>query len=485
MKFKKFAAIGIAALMAAGVLAGCSSTVDETQQPAGELPHVYIPENDVVFQETWMDLDGRVITMLCIRAGRGDNRWDYDWDDAERTPNETLRVMEILRQIEREYNTTIEIEWIAAGNVMPTLTQNRTAGDAPFDLFETGLTEFGVQSLYTGRHVMPVTHPEIVDIIKPHDNPWLEASAFSIVGDTQFAVHFKPLNSPDILRSTLMFNDTLRQQLNLPNFYDMVRSGTWTWDEFDSILNQAHQQSDGTFFPIIHGHEGLIIPLFIYSNNGTLAENTPYGLQFVGHTNDNALEAMNFVLSFAQRGFFHPSSGQRDAPLGLAASQGEALFIFNWYDTMKNLTRNIPGHDGPYTFGILPTPIGPRYDRFMMTVYTEVLYHVMADIHAPAEAAAVLVAIANRTRVPDAFRIQHELNYSLQSDCSAEMMAIMLENVKIDRSRIHGEARRGGGDALVAANNRVLAGSQTPVQAMQGIANSMQSWFDALNVLDE
>jgi ABC-type glycerol-3-phosphate transport system substrate-binding protein len=430
-----------------------------------------------------MDLDGRELVLLVIQAGRGDNRWDYDLTDKERTPNDTLEIIATLRQIEKDYNCTITIDWQLASGLIEKLQANKAVGETPYDIFETGLTEFGVQGLYTNRLVLPVTHPAIFDVIKPHDNPWLPASSFTVVGGTQFGVHFKPQNSPDILRSTLIFNKTYMETFALSNFYEMVRNYTWNWDNFDTILNQFNAMSD-TIFPIIHGHEGLIVPQFIAANNGTLALSTPEGIIFVGHENDNALEAMNFVRSFAERGFFHPQSGNRDAPVGLAASRGEVLFIFNWFDTMKNLTRQHPGHDGDYSFGILPPPMGPRATEYTTSVYTEVLYHIMADIPHPEEAAAVLVAMANRTRMKTDTKILHELRFSLQDEASAEMMQIMLNNVTVDLSRIHGSARSAGGDTIVAGMNRMLRGEETPVQAMQRIAPQMQNWFNQLNSLD-
>jgi len=128
--------------------------------------------------------------------------------------------------------------------------------------------------------------------------------------------------------------------------------------------------------------------------------------------------------------------------------------------------------------------MGPQATEFMTSVYTEVLYHVMYGIDRPYQAAAILVAMANRTRTATYRLIDHELRYSLMDNDSAEMMEIMLSNVKIDISRIHGSARTSGGESLVAANNRMLNGDETPVVAMQRIAPSMQMWFDTLNTLD-
>jgi len=485
-------AVGLVVMLLAACGNGSGTNGDDTQPPSqngyNEEPPTTLPGDELSpyeFTETLMDLDGRLITFLAVDAR---NHWDYDFEDIDRTPNETLRVMEILREIERDYNTSIEIYWHIPSGLQQLLVQNRIAGEAPFDLFETNLSDFMVNNIWAAGVVMPVTHPAIVDVIMPHDNPW-RASEFTTFGenDTQFAVHFKPFNTPTILRDVLIFNETLRAQFGLPVFYDMVRNGEWTWNTFDNILSEIVSASNGTVFPIAYWHESGVIPVFVASNNGTIVDRTPDGLRFVGDTNDNALEAMNFIRTIAERDFFHPMSPRHQhfstEHFGGILARGEALFAFGEYATMKNLTRQAIGYENDFTFGILPPPIGPRGTNFVGVISSDMLYHVMYGIERPEEAAAVLVAIANRTGQRTYRMIDHERRYSLQSEASAEMLEILLNNIVIDVSRIHGSSRSAGAQGLVGAGLRILRLEQTPVQSMQEIAPLAQVWFDELNAL--
>jgi ABC-type glycerol-3-phosphate transport system substrate-binding protein len=498
-KTKRLIAVGLTAVFLAACGGGNGGEVTPTPTP-GQTNDGQVSQNGdgndapgdaapspYEFTETPMNLNGRTITMLAVDAR---NHWDYDRVDVDRTPNETLRVIDILREIEEDYNATIEIYWHPASGLLQMLVANRAVGDAPFDLLELNLSDFTVNSLWSQRLVMPVSDPAISHVIKPLENPW-KATEFTTFGGVQFAVHFKPFNTPTVLRDVITFNETHRQTLDLPNFYDMVRDRTWTWDNFESILNDIVVRSNGEIFPMIYWHESGIIPPMIAANNGTIAQRTPGGgLVFVGAENGPALHAMNTVQDWMERNWFHPyapRSGHFATGVGVGGvmSRGDAFFAFGEYALIKNLTRQAVGYQNEFNFGIIPTPIGPNATEFTSVITSEMLYHVMNDIDRPEEAAAILVAIANRTAQRTYRVIAHELNYTLQTMDSAQMLEIMLNNIVVDVSRIHGASRSGGGSGIVAAGLRILRLETTPVQAMQEISAMVQHWFDELDALGD
>ena len=494
-KVKNIIALGLVALMLAACGGGNGGSDDRQQN--GERP-VVTDDYDIIdefmpspydFEETLMDLNGRVITLISVTESlnhRGRNYWDYDFYDIDRTSNETLRIREILREIEVDYNMEFEIFHHIATGLTQLLLNNRIAGEAPFDILESKITDFTVNALWTQGLVIPVSHPSISDIIQPQENPW-RSSEFTTFGEHQWAVSFKPFNSTDVLEDVLIFNETLRQRFGLPNFYEMVRERTWTWENFDQILTTIVSESNGTVFPIIYTHEMRVTPMFVGSNNGRIVENTPTGLRFIGDINEPTLAAMHFIQTFAERGMFHPSSPRsRHLPyahIGTAMANGEAFFAFSEYAMIRNLTRNNIGYENEYNFGIVPAPLGPNGTEFNTIIHSDMLYHILADIERPEEAAAVLVAMANRTGQITERLIEHELRHSLQTYDSAEMLGIMLNNRVIDVSRVHGLARSAGGYGIIAAGLRNIRLEVTPVVAMQHIANQMQAWYDELNAI--
>jgi hypothetical protein len=492
---KKYILVVSAILVAAFVFAACgggesAATPRPTQTDDGDRtndgdqnrPPSTTYADALLFEETLMDLDEREIVLL-VNTSR--NLWSLDLMDPDRTANDTIRVTEILRQIEADYNCTIVIERHESQGFLTMLRNNRAVGDTPYDIIEVGITDFGTDGLWLFNLAMPMTDPLISDVIKPFENPW-PGAGFATIGNTKWAVHFRPFNSPTVLGPTLIFNETLRERFSMPNLYDMVRNKTWNWDAFDTMMGMVSTASNGQVFPVIYSSANAIMPSLIASNNGAIAVNTIEGIYFVGDINENALEAMNFAVSnIAHRGYFHrtsPVSGHGNNILP-AVVNGEAFFIFDYYQMLRNLTAQNPGYENDFTFGLLPPPLGPKATEYTSVLYSEVIYHIANDIRWPEEAAAILVAMANRTIQRPETVIDHELRYTLQNQNSADMLEILMNNVTIDISRVVAQARTQGDMGTTGAVNRILGMRATPIQAMIEMATQQQEWYNVVNDL--
>ena len=477
---KKLMAIGLAVVF----LTACSSRNSNENYSRNEKEEDTISEtrNPYYFIETPMNLVGRTFRILTVSPR---NNWANGITD-EAMCDETRKMMEILREIEYDYNVSIEINTHSAAGMMGMLTENRRA-EARFDLFEVSIMDFRMTSLWEWGLAVPVTHLEVVDVIMPDCNPWRH-SELTTFGEHQWAVGFRPFTATPVIQNVLMFNETMRGDFALPNFYDMVRGGTWTWDNFDEMLHEITNVSNGQMIPVIYSHESFMMPAFIGSNNGMMAESTGTGLRFVGSENNNALAAMNFVQTFGARGFVHPysplSGHSPYGNIGTAIANGEAFFAFVQYGMVRNLMQQVPGYESEYKFGILPTPLGPNGTKFNTVVTNDLVYHIMYCSWRYREAAAILVAIANRTSQRMYCVVQRERDCLLLSEGSAEMLELMLSNVVVDASRIHTEARRGAGYGIVGAGLSILRGEETPEQAMQRIDAQIQYWFDNLNEIE-
>ena len=432
------------------------------------------------FTETPMDLGGRQITMLTLDHR---NLWSYDRNDLERTPNETLRVIDIIRGIENEYNFIFEVYHRPAAGFLDMLFASWIAGDMPFDIIESSVTDFAVDALWSHELVMPMTHPAIADIIFRNNNQWSASTSLATVGDTVFGVGFRPLSSPTVIEHALIYNETLRQQLNLPNFYDMVRNGVWTWDAFETIATNIDAVGDG-IFPIMYSWSASIMNPFIASNNGQMVTNTANGFQFVGYRNDNALDAMNFLQRLNNNGFFHPTrpdTAWHSVAINDEFARGEAVFAFAPYALLRNLTNQRPGYENNFVFGLLPTPVGPQGLGVNTVITSDVIYHIAADIRAPHEVAAILVAMANRTTLPSSWIVQDEAWYTFQTDGSVDMLELMLDNAVADISRVVAASRTAGVHGVTGSANLILHSQLTPIQAMQQMADQMAYWLDNIN----
>jgi ABC-type glycerol-3-phosphate transport system substrate-binding protein len=430
-----------------------------------------VPEDDPVptdagFRETPMDLGGRTVVIFDSHS-----QWFNYHENIDLTPNETIHVIELVQQIGLDYNATIEvIPALPGGEIVSHFVTLRAAGDTPYDMVAVGTTGVGLESLYTQNIFMDLNHASVRDIIDIDNNPWDPESSLGLVSGRQFGVHFKVLNSGHLIRSITVFNRTFMETFNLPNLYDMVFNMTWTWDAFESMGLRVIQESGGTVFPLTYNRESQLVPAIVGTNGGRFVDNTPEGYVFVAHEDENTIEALGWFQRMIQGGII-----RRDTGLHQNQQLADGIMMFHFVDigALRNLTRQDP-FPSDYNFGMLPMPRGPQMNDYASVSFAAHTYHIVNDIQAPEQVAAILVAMANRlTRVNI---IDHELNYGVQDMESARVLEMLLDKVVIDHSRVIGAAR----SRLTSANQAVESGSQTPVAALQAIASAIQANYDAV-----
>jgi hypothetical protein len=273
--------------------------------------------------------------------------------------------------------------------------------------------------------------------------------------------------------------------------YDMVRNKTWNWDNFEAILKQISDRAPDGVYPIIYSSSMAIMTPFIISNNGRITENNKTtGLMFVGDENQNALDAMNFVVDrIVAMDTLHPRSPLRDhgTTIHVQFCGGEAVFAFDNYLLLKNISKKTAGFETDYTFGILPPPMGNdairegRAEYLSVTTY-EVRYSICAGADNPREAAAILVAMANRT-VKTERVIEHEAANTLFDGDSKDMLILMLNNNTADLMNIASPGYYSGPDPWGPGRYyyRFLSQTTSSEQAMRDARTIMQMHFDVLN----
>jgi ABC-type glycerol-3-phosphate transport system substrate-binding protein len=417
------------------------------------------------------DLDGRTIVIL-------DHHWQWFnlHENIDDTPNETHTVMEIMRQIEADYNCKVEVHAMPAGGEVPGLMVSlRAAGDNLYDMVAIGTTHADVTSMYTNGIFMDLNDPRLKDIIDMQNNPWDPESALGLVSGRQFGVHFKSLNSGHLIRSLVIFNTDYLETYSLPNLYEMVFNMTWTWETFESTGRMLIQNSNQQILPVTYNRESQILPSIIASNGGRIVDNTPNGYVFKADEDEKTLAAMQWFVDMVNGGII-----TRDATVSVhtqSLADGLIMFHFTEIGMLRALMR-ADQYPSEYRFGMLPIPRGPGREDYASVSFAAHTYHIVDGIDKPEQVAAVLVAMANRLTRPDV--LIHELEHGLQDMQSGRVLEMMLDKVVIDHSRVVGTAR----STIVNANQRVETGQQTPVAAMQMIAGQVQSQYDAVRIIN-
>ena len=429
-----------------------------------------------------MDLGGRTITIVTQPATRYKYaQTDDGKDDPDKTAADTIEIINTLKEIEKDYNCTINVEIVKGSKIVDTMLEDKAAGDNSYDILDYGVSDTYLDQLVGQGLVMDMNDPRIKDIIKFDSNPWSKQSDYALFNDIQYGVQFDTNNTSNILRNALLFNIDLAEQYGLGDLYGMVKDGTWTWAKFEELCESIAQQSDGSVVPAGYGKENLLFPMVVFSNDASVAEYRDGKLQYTMDS-DNALEAANWIVSLREKGYLAPNWTETiddkkvlvDGGVDYAAfAEGKAVFFFDFYGDIQKFVQGTQATE--YTYGLLPCPLGPKAveagDTYHGVTYSADIKMISAGTEKPEEVAAILVAIANRCVKHDIENT--ELKNNLMDEGSKDMVMIMYNDMRSDYSR------RVKGYGVGGANNSVLKLEKTPAQAYGEIKDSEQALYDA------
>jgi ABC-type glycerol-3-phosphate transport system substrate-binding protein len=204
-----------------------------TTVPAVPFPEPDVPERDFggvkfnVLYPWW----GTFATELLGEEDGGGVLHDALW----------RRNQKIMGQVNIEFNQIVRgQEGEDTLREMAQLTrQSVMAGDGAYDLVfihpMADLATFAAGQLIRNFHKIPY-----VDLNKPYWNQSLK-DTLEINGVLLYAANDMIIPSP----SAMLFNKGLIREYNLPDPYEFVREGTWTWDKFSEMARQVTRDLDG------------------------------------------------------------------------------------------------------------------------------------------------------------------------------------------------------------------------------------------------
>ena len=259
-----------------------------------------------------------------------------------------------LRNVEEALNVKVaEPAWGADGQAHKDVMKTVQAGDDAYDMVFThcidGYSDYATNNAVYNLDALPYVNFEA---------PWWSKSmidTFRIGTETYFGFGDIILNTP----SSMFFNKEIAAEYDMPDHYQMVRDGKWTYDTF---LKQARMVSidvngDGKMdYNDKTGYAGDLteslgnIPFAVGIQ---LTKYTDDGLQ-LNFWSDKLLEVFNktydyFLDPSVSQGFFrHYADG------GQGFGEGLALYTISNVNGMVNL------RDADIEFGVVPMP---KYDE--------------------------------------------------------------------------------------------------------------------------
>lgn len=259
-----------------------------------------------------------------------------------------------LRNVEEALNVKVaEPAWGADGQAHKDVMKTVQAGDDAYDMVFThcidGYSDYATNNAVYNLDALPYVNFEA---------PWWSKSmidTFRIGTETYFGFGDIILNTP----SSMFFNKEIAAEYDMPDHYQMVRDGKWTYDTF---LKQARMVSidvngDGKMdYNDKTGYAGDLteslgnIPFAVGIQ---LTKYTDDGLQ-LNFWSDKLLEVFNKTYDY----FLDPSVSQgyfrHYADVGQGFGEGLALYTISNVNGMVNL------RDSDVEFGVVPMP---KYDE--------------------------------------------------------------------------------------------------------------------------
>ena len=259
-----------------------------------------------------------------------------------------------LRNVEEALNVKVaEPAWGADGQAHKDVMKTVQAGDDAYDMVFThcidGYSDYATNNAVYNLDALPYVNFEA---------PWWSKSmidTFRIGTETYFGFGDIILNTP----SSMFFNKEIAAEYDMPDHYQMVRDGKWTYDTF---LKQARMVSidvngDGKMdYNDKTGYAGDLteslgnIPFAVGIQ---LTKYTDDGLQ-LNFWSDKLLEVFNKTYDY----FLDPSVSQgyfrHYADVGQGFGEGLALYTISNVNGMVNL------RDADIEFGVVPMP---KYDE--------------------------------------------------------------------------------------------------------------------------
>lgn len=485
------------------------ATPAPTEEPKseGEL----LAEKYAGFVETPMNLNGRTIRLACSVGSRYNYVQKDGQDDPDSTNEATKKVIEILKEIEKDYNCKIEVYPSVKASGEAAILDAFNNGDTLYDIWDAGCSDIHTLAMIRQGIFMDMDDPSIKDIIKydPNfgegSNPWTVQSDYGFIDGKQWGVNFLSVNSANIIRNCLLFNKTLVQQYGLEDPYTLVKNGQWTWEKFEEMCASIKKQSDGTVYPFGSGKVNLLFPLVYLSNNAPYSVVDANGRRVMNLLSEESLQAGNWIQDMVKNGYLclKDSTGENSIVFGQTAADlkkdgakvepytfanGSCVFFADLYADLEKLTQGtVESND---KFGILPFPIGParqaeykgkEKEAYQGVTYTVDMKYIFKGVEKPEEVAAILVAIANRTNKNNYDILETELENVLQDEESADMFMLMYENLTSETfTNFGGITVNGKNNAikLDSSNENIQQLKGTPAEIYGSIQDVFQRWVD-------
>ena len=334
--------------------------------------------NSLMVQAAKYDFGGRTVRFVFHDATK-----EGLWGDPVGTAH--------FEQIEKEFNVKVEVVAMHYddGSIINDLQQGLLAGtaDGVYAVKLVDAYQYAKEGFFC-----PLTHcdiaPSIIDqFVDPELLKFQGEQYFFNTGATVIdLVRGRRAGFPG---EALVWNKTKFEAYGLPNLYELVENGEWTWETFKQIAIEATRDLDGDGVTDIWGYAPYAYPWgfpeahnWLATNGANVTTVDENGRVVFALDSPAALEALNFYQELHQLGVAYTKE-----PGYQAISNDKVLMAFCPMWTLFILENHSD------ELGLVPLPRGPRMDKHVFPAVSGEVY-VFAIPATTKENPEALVALA-------------------------------------------------------------------------------------------
>lgn len=258
--------------------------------------------------------------------------------------------LDIIEDVEKTFNCKIDVEFVSADKIFENAQPAIMSGDKYADLI--GTTRWAYGQLLAGNLLADLSKVETLDLSKDYFYKEL-SDLMTFDGRTYaFSADFDERNYTQFV---MYFNKKIWSELGLPDAYQLVKDGKWTWATCLEYAKKALRDYDGN--GIIDSEKdrwgmaapsGDLINAMYASMEGKFFSQNQYGALKMSTVEKTNAEKLSFIYKFFQQDnvlYQRENEGYLDM-----FSSGKSLFL-SMINTPYSQMRDMEDD-----WGILPMP---------------------------------------------------------------------------------------------------------------------------------
>lgn len=272
------------------------------------------------------------------------------WEPEEVDDSRKQLSVDIIDDVEKTYNCKITVEFVDAKSLYAKAQPAIMSGDKFADL--VGTTEWAYGQLLAGNLLMDLSQVETLDLTQDYFNQ--EISKLTTINGATYAFS-ADFDAHLYTQMIMLYNASIWEELGLPDPYQLVRDGEWTWDKVVEYAHKASRDYDGNGivdsesdrWGMVGGSGDVMLSMFA-SMDGKFYDTNEEGKLYLSCLDATSAEKLNYIVNFFNNEnvlYQRENEGVMDM-----FAQDKALFMCR-INTNNEQLKNMESD-----FGILPLP---------------------------------------------------------------------------------------------------------------------------------